>query len=103
MTARHLTVRAVPREIAKALELERKRRGKSLNQTVIEVLGDALGVGGQPQPTNGLERLAGTWSAADLEAFESACKPFEQIDEELWGPSPASARGRRTRPARGRR
>lgn len=103
MTARHLTVRAVPREIAKALDTERRRRGKSLNQTVIEVLGDALGVGGRPQPTNGLERLAGTWSAADLEAFERATKPFEQIDEELWEPAPAPARRRPARPARGRR
>jgi len=100
---RHLTVRAVPRELAQALEAEQKRRGKSLNQTVLEVLGDALGVGGAPRPTNGLERLAGTWSAADLEEFESAVAEFEQVDPELWGPSPVRSAQRRGGARRGRR
>jgi len=79
--ARHLTVRNVPHRLAKALEAERRRRGASLNQTVLDLLGRALGAGAE---TNGLEALAGTWSRSDLSAFERATADAEHIDEELW-------------------
>jgi hypothetical protein len=77
-----LTVRNVPADIAEALEREKRRRGSSLNQTVIDLLGQGLGVGGVR--SNGLGRLGGKWSAEDLREFEKAVAPFEQIDEELW-------------------
>jgi plasmid stability protein len=78
-----LTIRNVPEALAQALKNEKKLRGKSLNQTVLELLAQALGLGGQPR-SNGLRELAGTWSQEELEAFEEATAVFEQIDEELW-------------------
>ena len=78
----NLTVRGVPKGVAEALEREKRRRGSSLNQTVIELLTQALGVG-SPR-TNGLEALAGTWSQADFDAFEAAVAPFEGVDAHLW-------------------
>lgn len=77
-------MRNVPPDLAKALEAEKRHRGRSLNQTVIELLRDALGLGRARRRTNGLERFAGTWSGKDLTDFEAATAPFEQIDEELW-------------------
>jgi len=79
---RALTIRNLPPELAEALEREKHRRGRSLNQTVIDLLSQALGVGA-PR-SNGLARLAGGWSAEDLTAFEEAVAPFEQVDDELW-------------------
>lgn len=84
MAARHLTVRNVPAEISRGLEKERRRRGASLNQTVIELLGQGLGVDWAAGRRNGLHRLAGTWSAAEHTAFEAAVASTEQIDPELW-------------------
>ena len=81
---KHLTIRSLPPEIGRALEREKRRRGASLNQTVIDVLGQGLGVGGSPPRRNGLKRLAGTWTQAEHKAFEAAIAPTEQIDEELW-------------------
>lgn len=78
--AKHLTIRNVPPRLAKALDAERRRRGTSLNRTVLEVLGRALG----ESETNGLEALAGTWSRAEHAAFEKATAAFERVDEELW-------------------
>lgn len=77
-----LTVRNVPPEVAAALEREKKRRGASLNRTVIELLGQALGVWGTR--SNGLAGLAGRWSEEEFRAFEEAVAPFETIDSELW-------------------
>jgi plasmid stability protein len=77
-----LTVRNLPDDVAAALEREKRRRGESLNQTVIDLLSQGLGVSGVR--SNGLARLAGAWSAEDLRRFERAVAPFEQIDDELW-------------------
>ena len=80
---KNLTVRNVPPEVTKALDQERRRRGDSLNQTVIELLRQALGVGSRRR-SNGLGSLAGTWSEEQFREFESSVEVFEQIDEELW-------------------
>lgn len=77
-----LTIRNVPPEVAEALEREKRRRGESLNQTVIELLTQGLGVG-MPR-SNGLGRLAGSWSEKEFQEFEQAVAPFEEIDDELW-------------------
>jgi len=79
---RALTIRNVPREVAEALEREKHRRGVSLNQTVIELLSQGLGVG-RPR-SNGLAALAGTWSEAEFRRFEEATAPFGAIDPDLW-------------------
>lgn len=81
---RHLTVRNVPDALARQLDRERLRRGVSLNQTVIDLLSQATGVSRQAAFDNGLGRLAGTWSAADLRAFDKATRAFEAVDEEMW-------------------
>jgi kynureninase len=77
-----LTIRNVPKPVADALEREKRRRGRSLNQTVIDLLGQSLGV--QEARSNGLGRLAGGWDDEYVREFEQAIAPFEQIDQELW-------------------
>jgi hypothetical protein len=78
-----LTIRQVPPDLASALEEERRRRGKSLNQTVLELLAQSLGIAGRAR-SNGLAALSGTWTAEELREFESATASLEQVDEELW-------------------
>lgn len=77
-----LTIRNVPPGLAEALEREKRRRGKSLNQTVLDLLGQGLGA--QGTRSNGLGRLGGGWSEDEFRDFEKATAPFEAIDEELW-------------------
>lgn len=80
----HLTIRKVPRSLARALEAEKKRRGTSLNQTVIDLLSQGLGVASGTARSNGLARLAGGWSRAEFEQFQRAVAITEEIDEEMW-------------------
>ena len=82
MNAHHLTIRSVPPELAAALEREKRRRGTSLNQTVIDLLESGLGVSGTR--SNGLRRLAGTWSEAEHRRFLEAVESFGEIDPEMW-------------------
>ena len=81
---RNLTIRNVPQELAEALEKEKRRRGKSLNQTVLQLLSQCLGVRSGARRRNGLAKLAGTWTAEEHSEFEHAIASTEQIDVELW-------------------
>lgn len=77
-----LTIRNLPPRLADALEREKQRRGQSLNQTVIDLLGQGLGA--QGPRSNGLGRLAGGWAEDEFLDFERATAQFEGVDEELW-------------------
>ena len=81
---KHLTIRGVPRDLAEAIDREKRRRGKSLNQTVIQLLAKSLGVHPFGLRENGLLGLAGTWTPEQYKQFEAAIASTEQIDEELW-------------------
>ena len=79
---KNLTIRNVPDDLHRALTSERTRRGLSLNQTVIDLLRQRLGVG--VSRSNGLGRLAGRWDDDQFREFEDATAAFEGVDEELW-------------------
>ena len=80
----YLTIRGLPDDVAKVLREEKRRRGKSMNQTVIELLRQALNLGWTSKSGNGLEKLAGTWNEVEFEVFERAMTAFEVPDEEHW-------------------
>jgi plasmid stability protein len=77
-----LTIRNLPPTLAEALDREKRRRGQSLNQTVIDLLGQGLGATGAR--SNGLGQLAGGWSEEEFREFEAATAHFESVDEDLW-------------------
>ena len=81
---RTMTIRNVSPELAAALEAEKRRRGLSLNRTVLSLMQEALGVSRGRTRGNGLRRLAGSWSEDEFREFEKAVAPFSKIDEELW-------------------
>ena len=79
-----LTIRGVSKRLADALEREKRRRGQSLNQTVLDVLSDRLGIGDAGPRRNGLAHLAGTWSAEEARQFDQDVASTDPIDDELW-------------------
>jgi plasmid stability protein len=80
----YLTVRNLPADVATELERERKRRGDSLNQTVVNALRRGLGLGND-RKSNGLAALAGKWSNEDFAKFDEVMQQVcEQVDEDLW-------------------
>lgn len=80
----HFTIRHIPPDLAQALERESSRLKESLEETVIELLRQALKIRTLGEKSNGLARLAGTWTQEEYERFEEAVAVTEQIDEELW-------------------
>lgn len=78
--AKQLTVRGVPDEVGRRLESLSRSRGQSVNATVLEILGRAVGA---EERRRRLARYA-TWGPEDLEEFEQALAAQRTIDEELW-------------------
>lgn len=79
---KHLTIRGVPEDLHELLLEEKERTGKSLNQTVIDLLRERLGADSPRR--NGLARFAGGWSQTDFDEFQRSTAAMEDIDRDLW-------------------
>jgi plasmid stability protein len=82
VNAHHLTVRNLPDDLSAALRREKRRRGTSLNQTVIDLWRQSLGITGTR--SNRIARLAGTWTEAEQRKFLEDIQIFEKIDPDCW-------------------
>ena len=79
-----MTIRGVPPDVAAALEAEKRRRGLSLNRTVLSLVQEALGVSRRRRRGNGLRQLSGSWSEDEFRHFETHVAAFGDIDRDLW-------------------
>jgi len=78
--SKQLTVRGVSDEMGRRLEALSRSRDQSVNATVLEILGSAVGIEARRER---LQRYA-TWTPEDLEEFEKNLAFQRRIDEELW-------------------
>ena len=79
-----MTIRNIPTDLAQALDKERRKRGTSLNRTVLALLCNAVGVPSHAVRSNGLRRFAGTWGEAEYKQFQQAIAPLGEVDEAMW-------------------
>lgn len=89
------TIRGIDGTLERRLREEARRRGLSLNRTVLLLLRQATGLAKpteyperRPKRFTDLDHLAGTWSDAQADEFDKAVEVFEQIDGELWSEAP---------------
>lgn len=83
----NLSVRGVADKSLQRLKQDAKRQGISVNRLIAGMLnaeGGAVPAAKASAVHHDLDRLAGTWSAAEARAFDKATASFEQIDEDLW-------------------
>ncbi len=82
-----ITLRNIPPEVARRIEARSQETGLSLNKTVIQLLGETLGV---PGPATGsrkyrdLEGLAGAWTEEEAREFDRILAEQRRVDTELW-------------------
>jgi hypothetical protein len=89
--AKQLTVRGLDARLERTLRAEARRRGLSVNRTVLGLLseatgltGDARGAAEPPGRWTDLDHLAGTWSAEEADAFDRQLGATRVLDTELW-------------------
>jgi hypothetical protein len=81
-----ITLRGIDNETEKKIRREAKKKGKSLNKIILEMIGQR---GDQKKekeelPANSLRRLAGGWNRKEADKFLESIKSCEQIDEVMW-------------------
>jgi hypothetical protein len=76
------TIRGISRPIDDKIRERAARDGKSLNETVLEVLKSGLGIGDAQVRYNDLDDLVGTW-VSDPE-FDRAIEEMDRVDPDLW-------------------
>lgn len=85
---KQITVRGVGNDLHQAIRNEAGKRGVSMNQAVLALLSEGLGLanGSRPQPIeyHDLDHMMGTWSQEEADEFEEHLKHQRTIDEALW-------------------
>ncbi len=81
---KQITVRNIPEELEKEIRRIARERGISINKTIHELLGEALGIDKSSGKKRDLSEFAGFWDEEEAEEFEKATEVFERVDEELW-------------------
>ncbi|MBP1598830.1 MAG: hypothetical protein H6Q05_4207 [Acidobacteria bacterium] len=76
------TIRGIPERLDARIRERAAEEGKSLNETVLQVLKAGLGFGADQVRYDDLDDLAGTW-IHDPE-FDRAVEEMDRIDPELW-------------------
>jgi hypothetical protein len=83
----NLSVRGVAEKSLQRIKQTAKRRGVSVNRLVTDMLNSEAGLAPAAKPVtkhHDLDKLAGTWNAAEARAFEQATASFSKIDQGLW-------------------
>lgn len=76
------TIRRIPARLDALIKERAAQEGKSLNETLLDVLKTGLGVSDEPLRYCDLDDLAGTW-VNDPE-FDKALEEMDRIDPEMW-------------------
>jgi plasmid stability protein len=79
-----LTIRNLPPEIEQAIRRRARERHISINQSITELLSEAMGIPKSGEKQRDLSDLAGTWSDEEAQEFEEALRRQRGIDEEIW-------------------
>ena len=83
----NLSVRGVGEKSLQRIKQTAKRRGVSVNRLITDMLKSETGLAPAAKQFTvhyDLDKLAGTWNAAEARAFEEVTASFGQIDEGLW-------------------
>lgn len=83
-----ISIRGVDPSLSARLRAESRKRGASLNQTVLALLRRALGLSperaGDDERHGDLDAFRGVWSKAEARDFEEALRSQRTIDSDLW-------------------
>lgn len=82
-----MTIRGVDESLSKSMREQAQAESISVNQYVLKILREALGLTKALKHTRrytDLDYLIGSWTEEEFLEFEESQKPFETIDEALW-------------------
>ena len=82
-----ITIRGIDSSVFEKLKEVAKKEGKSVNQLVLDLIRQNIGMQKKPKFTNrynDLDTLFGKWSHAEFEGIQGCIDSQRKIDLELW-------------------
>ncbi len=82
-----ITIRGVEPEVAEKLKIMAEKKGKSINQIVLDFIKKNLGLEKEKTHSrqyNDLDGLLGAWSDVEFTEIHDKTNHSRQIDQELW-------------------
>ena len=82
-----ITIEISDKDVQKRLELKARKANVNLNTYILQILRASLGFDNQVSPnqtSKNIEKLAGTWTDEEYQAFLKNTSSFQDIDEQLW-------------------
>ena len=82
-----ITIRGIDSAVSEKLKLAAKTEGKSVNQLVLDLIKQNMGMQKRKKFTrqyNDLDQLFGKWSHAEFEKIQGFIDSQRKIDPELW-------------------
>jgi hypothetical protein len=82
-----LTIHSLDPAVDRGVRQKARREGKSLNQTVKELLASSMGVGGGAAKMDNraeFERFSGVWSVKDEAEFNAVVADCQRVDPSDW-------------------
>jgi plasmid stability protein len=83
-----ITVRGIDDALAEKLKNTAKKKGKSVNQHILETLKKSCGLEKEKKFTRvfqDMDHLFGKWSAKEFNKIQGKINAERKIDPELWG------------------
>ena len=81
-----ITIHSLDKAVDRRIRDKARREGKSLNQTIKDMLAGSMGIGSSApvSPRQEFDDFLGIWSGRDVEEFENATADHDRIDEADW-------------------
>ncbi len=82
-----ITIRGVNTQISEKLKVAAKKESKSVNQYVIDIIKEKIGMTKRKRFTvihDDLDHLFGKWSQQEFEDIQRRIDKEREIDKELW-------------------
>lgn len=82
-----ITIRRIDDQLAELLKEKARKDQKSINQLLLDILKNSLGLSSEKKFTaefHDLDHLFGQWSEEEFEKIQGKISKERQIDNELW-------------------
>jgi hypothetical protein len=81
-----MTIHAMEAAVEKRIRAKARRDGKSLNQTLKELLAASVGVSSAPAADHRADfaEFCGIWTAREADEFKAATADLEAVDKADW-------------------
>jgi len=82
-----ISIRGIEKEVAEKLKHNAKKDGKSVNQYVVDMIRQNIGMQKEKKYSkiyNDLDHLFGKWSESEFNEIKNSIDSQRKIDTELW-------------------